>query len=155
MISRADCKILYPENPVIEKKLSSKKTALPFRCTVPCASYDICQNQLDEIFSQVSNCNPDYIFVFGHLKQGKINFDDPYKIYTNEDCPVINNLLEKDDEVCSEEFCAEILLPYCDVYFPYAKVIQFLSNDFSPMTEEFIKSLESEYPNALFFISDY
>lgn len=154
MIARVNRGILYPENPVIDKTPDSNPTVLPHIQKVPCASYEICREKLDEIFRHIGNCNPEYIFVFGVLKQGKINFDDPFMIYTNEDCPFEDVYMVKNDEVCSEEFCAEILLPYCDVYFPTSKVYQFLANDISPLSDDFMNSLKKKYPESLFLISD-
>lgn len=155
MISRAEIDILYPENFKIEKKTGNIQVELPVFRKVPCSAYEFCKEQLDSVFAEIGNCKPEYIFVFGQLKQGKINFDDPFIIYTDEDCPVEDELLKKNDEVCSEEYCAQILLPYCDVYFPDSPVYQFLSNETSPVSEQFMLKLKEKYPSSLFFISEF
>ncbi len=155
MISRAEIDIIFPEDMIIEKKYNPNPTVLPHFQKVPYSSYEFCKEQLDSIFFEIGNCHPEHIFVFGRLKQGKINFDDPFRIYTDKDCPFEDELLEKDDEVCSEEYCAEILLPYCDVYFPDAQINQFLANDFSHLTEKFINKMKEQYPESLFFISEF
>ena len=151
MISRANKGILYPENPHIDITLK-KEINLPAVIEVPCKAYRFCKDELDKIFSELK-CKPQNIFVLGVLKKGKISFDDAFTIYTNSDCPIRYDSLVENDDVCSEEYCAEILLPYTDTLFPDVPVYQFLSNTNSDDMKSFVSYLKENYPKSIFFIS--
>ena len=154
MIDRSNSGIVYPEDIKIEKRTSGKTVKLPHVQKVPYKALRLCQSELEDIFADIGNAKVKNIFAVGVLKQGKLDFDDPFLIYTNEDCPLQHPLLVKDDEICSEEYCAEILLPFCDTYFPGIEVVQFLTNEKSDRLAEFIEFLKKDYPFSLIFISE-
>lgn len=155
MIERYNCGIVYPRDIKIEKHPDAKTVNLPFIQKVPYKALRFCQSELEKIFTEIGNTQVKQIFVIGLLKQGKINFDDPFFLYTNSDCKTEYPHIKKDDEVCSEEYCAEILLPFCDAYFPKVEVTQFLANEKSLEIEKFIDFLKEENPSSIIFISDF
>lgn len=148
--------ILYPENPQIQVLHSGKNIKLPAVEKVPHASWSKIKKELDDIFYNLSDSNPEYVFVLAPLHKGKINKDDSYTVFTYEDCFVSNSILEKDSEVCSEEYSYEILLPYLEAYFPNAKKTAFFAPgqpDRPELLIDFVKSLKEEYPQSLFLLS--
>lgn len=143
--------ILYPKS--VEISSANKETTLPALFIVPRKSWNYVESQLTSIFSIIGKCRPTNIFVLSHLRNGKISFDDEFTIYTDSDCPVENSVLTKDDDICSEEFGAEILRPLCDKLFPNVRINQFLTPEANGKNAEFFEYLLKNYKNSLFFIS--
>lgn len=152
MKNRSNEGILYPK--CIEVALNtSKQTPLPALFVVQRKSYNYIENELSDIFSGIGLCQPEHIFVFSALHDGPIGFDDAYTIYTDSDCPVEDPILTKDDDICSEEFGAEILTPFFDKLFPNVPVNQFLAPEKNKNNEDFFNRLVKNYKNSLIFIS--
>lgn len=133
--------------------ISEKGTKLPFICTVQHKSWNLIKEQLEKTFIDIGKCKPESIFVFGFLRNGKISPDDEFCIYTDSDCLISDEVLKKDDEICSEEYCAEILMPFFSKYYPGAKVNQFLTPEKNKENERFFNKILSENRNSLIFIS--
>lgn len=144
--------ILYPET--IDFKPSTEfETELPAVFTVPGKSWNFIEDELKTIFGKIGRCKPSNIFVFSNLKNGRISFDDDFCIYTDSDCPVEDEHLVKDDDVCSEEFGAEILMPFFNKMFPGVQVNQFLTVEENKYNREFFFKVCREYEKSLIFIS--
>lgn len=157
--------ILYPYNAEKEIKIERnnkrelKETVVR---TVPHKAWHLCKAELDGVFSELSQYRADNIIVLSPLHGGRLISDKnlPYTVYTYEgedtlNCPYIT----EDNDVCSEEFSFEILLPYLEKLFPSSKYHAF----FAPGTEneeeekilsDIVKKIKETYRPAIILLSD-
>lgn len=126
---------------------------MPVIFIVPHKSLNLVEEDIQRLFESIRDYKPEHVFIFGELHNGPIGFDDKFTIYTDSNCPVNNNLLTKSDDVCSEEFGAEILLPFCDKYFHGIPVNQFLTPEKNAENANFFNWLKENYSKSVFFIS--
>lgn len=152
MKNRSSEGILFPHQ-INRQPETKEETVLPKLMTVPRKSWNLIENELLSAFSRISNCRPSNIFIFSHLRNGKIGFDDKFCIYTDSDCDISDDLLVKNDDVCSEEFGAEILIPILEQYYPDSKINQFLTPEKNENNSVFLYKLWKKYPSSLFIIS--
>lgn len=146
--------ILYPENFKPEKKTSASREPKPEYFEIPHKSLELCKDKMEEVFPKAANFKTSHIFVLAPLHKGKINCDDPFCIYSYEDCFVKHPLIKPNNCVCSEEYSYEIALPYIKAYFPDAKSTAFFAPENSEKLKEFICFLKTSYPECLFFVSN-
>lgn len=154
MIQKPNQGILYPTNPEINVIKTGRPLTLPLFRTVPHKALDLIKDKLDEVFSELSNTDAMYVFVLAPLHKGKINKEDKFSIFTYDDCFVTHEVLEKDSEVCSEEFSYEILIPYIEAFFPNAKSTAFYAPENNEQIKAFYNYLKETYPKSIFLLSD-
>ncbi|MCR4676401.1 MAG: hypothetical protein K5634_04130, partial [Sphaerochaetaceae bacterium] len=119
--------ILYPENASDLIDIKEKNSvSLPAVRTVPHKAWSLCKDELDRVFSSLNGAKADYIFVFSPLHQGRIG--DEFKIYTHNEYN-LSFPVERNDDICAEEFSYEILLPYIEKLFPSARSYAFYAPD--------------------------
>lgn len=146
--------ILYPKDLEIKVIHSNGKVCLPAVRYVPHAAYNLISDTLDAVFAELENSEPSYIFVLAPLHKGKINKEDNFSLFTYSDCFIeYKNLIEKDDEVCSEEYSYEILQPYINAYFPKAKSTAFFAPEDNEELKNFVSFLKEKYTNCIIFVS--
>lgn len=145
--------ILYPKDISITVKKASKPLDMPVVRKVPHKSWDLIVNDLDCVFAELADTPARYIFVMAPLHKGKINETDDFSVFTYDDCFVNHKILEKDSEVCSEEFSFEILLPHIEAYFPNAKCTAFYAPEENKSLKDFYNYLKTEYKNSIFLLS--
>lgn len=151
---KTNSNILYPQDVKLDVKLDKSHDKKPLYYEVPHKAYRFCQKELDDVFSKAGNFQSKYIFILCPLHKGKVFYDDPFKIYSYEDCFVNHPLVEKNDIVCSEEYSYEILLPYLKAYFKASVHTAFYAPEKSEKLRDFICYLKENYKDSLFFISN-
>lgn len=158
--------ILYPENAsnLIKEELKERKdlTGLLIK-TVPHKSWDLCKEELDSVFSFLSQYRAEHLFFLAPLHLGRLisDLNPSYCVYTyeGEGKALENRCIVEDDDVCSEEYSFEIILPYLEKLFPTSKAHAF----FAPATEteeeeiilrQIVEEIEKKYPHSIILISD-
>ena len=146
--------IIYPQDFSIEILPPVKPEPQSEYFEVPHKAWTLCKDKLDFVFRRISYIRPDYLFVLAPLHKGKVFFDEPFVIYTHEDCFVENEILFASDDVCSEEYSYEMLIPYINAYLPNTKSTAFYAPGDSEKIKDFISYLKKNYPNSVFIVSN-
>lgn len=122
--------------------------------TVPHKALTLCRDELDMTFSGLRGKRPSHIFVLCPLHKGKVFEDDTFRIYSYSDCFVSHPLIERNDDICSEEYSYEMLLPYLDAFFKDIPSTAFYAPCADPALRDFVLYLKENHEDPLFLVSD-
>ena len=145
--------IAYPKDFVFKPDTSKQQKGLhlPLAITVPHRADAL--ERIGQRFSEISGMPVERIFILAPLHKGKLDFAGNEQIYTWEGMEHVEGAVENDD-VCSEEYCAEMLLPFCEGTFPGVPVQAFFATGKTDKTEKIVNNLLKGFPKSLFIVSN-
>ena len=167
MLTKTGLGILYPENAasLIDIVVKDKKELTsPLVKTVPHKSWDLCKTELDKVFSFLAQYSSSDVFFLAPLHQSRpiSDLETPYSVYTYEgskedkfeDCSIV-----EDDDLCSEEYSFEIILPYLEKLFPSSRTHAFFApkpenTEEEKVLKKILGLIEKNYPGSIILISD-
>lgn len=176
--------IMYPYNALkelVDLKFFSN-TALsgnhctPYEAEVPHASWKVCKEELDNFFPSLPKA--ERIFLLAPLHKGPVIGEEQcFAVCTPEDGRLETDswgielklpeefngllkpgLLERSDDMCSEEHSLEVIAPYIARMQQEGgrtiPVTWFLAPERSPLLEEIVKIVRIHFPSAIILISN-
>lgn len=157
--------ILYPENAqnLINTQTKDRKELKDTLIRkVPHKSWSLCKDELDKVFTELSQYTVKDIFLLSPLHEGPVISDkvSSYTVYTYEGEKALGNAsISEDDDICSEEFSLEIILPYLDKIFPSSSVHAYFAPEIIDEKElnilkEIVREIRENYKSCLILLSD-
>ena len=128
----------------------AKASELPITVQLPHRASSI--DAIGRAFSNLSAFRPDHVFVFAPLHAGRIvGCSDA--VYCWSDGVRVDGTVA-DDDVCSEEFSADMLLPFIEGTFGNVPVQAFFATGRTPLTENLVSRIASDFPNSVLIVSN-
>ena len=134
---------------------------------VPHASWSVCKDSLDTVFSFGVDGDVSTVFVLAPLHKGTVCLDG-FCVVAPKDgelCgsdwriplsvpPAFSDLVSVSDDICSEEHSLEIIAPYLSVLFPSASVCWLLAADVGASVKRIVEIIRKAFPFSPIFISN-
>ena len=164
--------IMYPvgaKELVLSRNLTSSGHCSDHYIEIPHCAWERGQKLYDMAFSKALGIpQARTIFVLGPLHKGPVCFDDRPMVYSPEGSVLagsgwelgltvpdgISDLVQRSDDICSEEASLEVAAPYLCALFPKAKVCWLLATGSCPEVTGIVDFALKDYPFSLILLSN-
>ena len=134
---------------------------------VPHASWSVCKDSLDTVFSFAVDRDVSSVFVLAPLHKGTVCLDGfcvvapSYGELCGSDWRIplsvpsaILDYVSVSDDICSEEHGLEIVAPYLGLMFPETPVCHLIASGDGDDVKRIVEILRRDFPSALILLSN-